>query len=553
VEPSTLSHQLDQSPRKDRGAFFTPASVARYVAQWGIRSGSESVLEPSCGESIFLIEAAARFANLQVDHATLVGVEIDSASVEVARSAPYQGSVRPTIVHSNFFDFSSSRLFDTVIGNPPFIRFHQFAGTDRAKAQAAALRRGVRLSGRASSWAAFVIHATSMLRVGGRVGFVLPAEFLHVDYASEVRKYVLENFRSVDIVNFDSRVFDDAQTDVVLLLADGYHEGTTGHARLYDASGKDGLENLAFRASWKADREGVRWSAARMPSGSEALLRSAATQEEVSELSEWGDLSIGVVTGANSYFTLSEGERIQLGIPLSEVQRLAPPLRPMQLGLAYSREKWDERRDDSSKVWLFTPSDQHSAASENYLDVGVRRKIAEAYKCRVRSPWWRVPTGVAGDVMLGYMSSGPLRLIHNPERLLHLNSIHRLRLKDEVAKYAGDMALASLNSMTLLSAESSGRTYGGGVLKMEIREARSLLVPAPSLVESSASKLLAVRDEIGQLADAAALQRAIELVDRVVLIDGLALSESDVTRMREAHETLRRQRHARSKGATSSH
>jgi type I restriction-modification system DNA methylase subunit len=45
--------------QKERGAFFTPQPLAQFLADWAIRSPGELVLEPSCGEAVFL-EAAGR-------------------------------------------------------------------------------------------------------------------------------------------------------------------------------------------------------------------------------------------------------------------------------------------------------------------------------------------------------------------------------------------------------------------------------------------------------------------------------------------------------------
>ncbi len=50
--------------RKARGAFFTPPELCRYVVSWAIRSASDEVLEPSCGESAFLLAAGERLDTL---------------------------------------------------------------------------------------------------------------------------------------------------------------------------------------------------------------------------------------------------------------------------------------------------------------------------------------------------------------------------------------------------------------------------------------------------------------------------------------------------------
>jgi adenine-specific DNA-methyltransferase len=46
--------------RKVRGAFFTPAPLCKYVADWAVRTAGDKVLEPSCGEAAFLLAAGER-------------------------------------------------------------------------------------------------------------------------------------------------------------------------------------------------------------------------------------------------------------------------------------------------------------------------------------------------------------------------------------------------------------------------------------------------------------------------------------------------------------
>jgi len=46
--------------RKARGAFFTPEPLAAFIAGWALRDPDDSVLEPSCGEAVFLRAAAVR-------------------------------------------------------------------------------------------------------------------------------------------------------------------------------------------------------------------------------------------------------------------------------------------------------------------------------------------------------------------------------------------------------------------------------------------------------------------------------------------------------------
>lgn len=43
------------SEQKLRGAYYTPSAIAEFILRWGTYNGSTAdILEPSCGDSVFL-------------------------------------------------------------------------------------------------------------------------------------------------------------------------------------------------------------------------------------------------------------------------------------------------------------------------------------------------------------------------------------------------------------------------------------------------------------------------------------------------------------------
>lgn len=152
----------------------------------------------------------------------LHGVEIHAASATAANAKLATHGALAQIAIGDFFDQGPPPAkYDAVIGNPPYVRYQQFSGDARAKSLQAALAQGVRLTGLASSWAAFTIHASHFLKEDGRLGLVLPAELLTVNYASQVRRFLLDRFAKVRLVLFEELVFPDVLEEVVLLLAEG--------------------------------------------------------------------------------------------------------------------------------------------------------------------------------------------------------------------------------------------------------------------------------------------------------------------------------------------
>jgi hypothetical protein len=168
----------------------------------------------------------------------------------------------------------------------------------------------------------------------------------------------------------------------------------------------------------------------------------------------------------------------------------------------------------------------------------------------VRAEWWRVPYLKPADLLLTYMNADTPRLCTNRARVHHLNSVHGVYLKSEYRRLGMDLLpLAALNSMTLLGAETVGRAYGGGMLKIEPKEADLLPVPAPAVVEAARDALALIRPQLASRLRSGRLLEAAKIVDDVLLVGELGMRRADVAALRKGHADLSARRAAR--GGTS--
>ena len=470
--------------RKERGAFFTPPTVTRFLARWGIRSGSDAMLEPSCGDGAILDAVAERLTTLG-GREPVRAHELHTASAEDARSVLAERNYPGQVVVGDFLATRVEQTFDAVLGNPPYVRYQGFSGEARAVGLGAALAQGVRLSRLSSSWAPFVIHASAFLKVDGRLGLVLPAELLSSNYAQEVRDYLLRRFATVNVVLIDKQVFPGVQTEALLLLAEGM--GGTDRVRFAIVREAADLDDVTFSTELRIG-EGERWTSALVSAEAMDNLAGLEGAGHYATLADWGRLSLGAVTGNNRFFTLSPADAARHGLESSDLVRISPTGSSHLRALTFGQEDHDRVGASGGRTLLFRP-DEPSAAALAYIAHGEELGVHNAYKCRVRSPWWRTPLPEAPDLLFTYMNEGTPQLATNPAKLYYLNSVHGLYLSPGRRSLGDVLALAALNTATALSAEITGRAYGGGVLKMEPREAARLLVPSHESVRSHEAQL----------------------------------------------------------------
>lgn len=485
----------------------------------------------------------------------LCGCELHQESALAAYRRMETLGVCPLIAIGDFFDIVQDDCYDAVVGNPPYIRFHEFAGNQRSKALALCRERGVELSALTSSWAPFVVLCAKALRVGGNLGLVLPAELLTVNYASPVRKFLLDLFPFVEITLFGERVFPEAQEEVVILIARGYGTGSCHEIMVRHAPTIGDLESTpVFQAPVSTD--GSRWSELLLASAQRSPAEPAVDGFET--LGTWGNVSLGAVTGNNAYFALSESAIRDWGLSADDYRALVPPGSGHLRLLAYGMGEHESSLLKGARAYLFYPRPDAdlSPAALTYIAYGEEQGINQAYKCRKRTPWWRVPIPQQpADALFTYMNADTPQLCANTFGGLHLNSVHGVRFYSDRREMGMRLLpIAAFNSYTALSAELEGRPYGGGVLKMEPREASRLLVPSIEVLETAEVRLRDVYAQVRELLMEGKRAAAMRLVDEVVLLETGCLSQEHLQDVCASLAFLqdRRRNRARTKGGASS-
>lgn len=547
---TNLSHD------KLRGGYYTPSDVANWLCSWAIRSAKDRVLEPSCGDGVFLEAAAKRFGELGVRSPSiarqLTGIEIVATEADRARARLHgqlnQHAAR-VVTTSDFFSWkqdSAQAAFDAVIGNPPFIRYQTFPEPHRSLAMDLMVEQGLAPNRLTNIWVPFVVAAVASLRPGGRLALVLPAELLQVTYAAQLRSFLTDRFGRIDIVACNELFFQKAEQEVVLLLADDLLEvasdvnpcrvAMTETRTSSEITGRAPAVVLAAAQPKTIRHDSEKWLKYFLSQKEITFMRALRDAGVTTNMSTHASVNVGVVTGKNEFFVLTSEQVAEFGL-----EGLTTPLisRSVHLkGARVGKADWSAMAAAGDRVHLLDLKGagiKRSAALSRYIRFGEGNDVHKGYKCSIREPWYAVPAVWAPDGFLFRQIYDFPRVVLNQAGATSTDTIHRVTGK----KDKPERIIANTYTwLTAASAEIEGRSYGGGVLELEPTEAERLLMPATL---NGAMPLA----ECDKLTRAGRLEQVLEENARTVLMEHMGLSQSDCFILRGIWTKMRGRRNAR--------
>lgn len=533
---------------KLRGGYYTPSVISQFLAHWAIRSGNDRVLEPSCGDGNIVVEVARRLQTFKRrGRSSIQAFELDLGEARKAKERlKAVGGDPDAIVKGDFFEFASSALraqdrFDAAIGNPPFIRYQDFPEAQRVIAFGLMRELGLSPSRLANSWLPFLVVCSALLSEDGRLAMVVPAELFQVGYAAETRQFLAKQYEQIDIIAFKQLVFPDIQQEVVLLLAQRRSEQSTHGIRVHEISSASELAEVDLRAL-KArpvkpiDHASEKWTKYYLDLDEIVLLRRIRERSDVPILSRYIDIDVGVVTGDNDFFVLSDDDVRRFALDGNTTPLVG---RSAALaGIRFDKKDLKHWQKEGGKASLFLPNRPYSAAVTRYVKKGEAANVNAGYKCRIRDQWYVVPSVWTPDFFFMRQADTAPRMVANHTGATCTDTLHRGRLVNGLSR--DTLAASFLNSLTLASSEVMGRSYGGGVMTYEPSEVERLPLPA------GADDALDVT-EVDRLVRNKQLEKAIDVVDKELLTKQLGLSRKEVTALRGIWAKLRDRRRGRKK------
>jgi len=181
----------------DNGTVFTPDITAKYMVDRLGEVVGKRILEPGVGKGIFVRELLSR----GVDPAKITAVDINPDFEPIYRDLGINYHISDFLLEEN--PPEDSRLFDCVIGNPPYLSRH----STYIRAHREALLKRFLEIGVYDAYSLFIYHGLRFLKPGGTLCFIVSDSFLAIKYHHRLRRYLLENCRLREIVLAPRRLF----------------------------------------------------------------------------------------------------------------------------------------------------------------------------------------------------------------------------------------------------------------------------------------------------------------------------------------------------------
>lgn len=477
--------------RNQMGQFSTPFLLAGDIVDYSLSvfedtgAGGIYFLEPAVGTGVFFSALSPHAFRTELHLAT--GVELDAEYAKVAADLwsepPFE------IENSDFVTFSSlferQKTYNLLCTNPPYVRHHHLPARRKLDLQQRVMHElRLRPSGLSGLYVYFVLLADRLLCLGAVASWLIPSEFLSVNYGQVLREYLLQRVTLKRIHQFDPTdvQFEDALVSSCVVTyvkqepSQPYefeftHGGTLTQPRQVRILSSD---RLSPHRKWSLN-------------GIHSELNSGVDSLRLGDLFE---VRRGIATGSNDFFIVDSDVIEEYRIPSRFLKPILPSPR-------YIKDRVIQADDQGFPVvsgarYLLDcslPPDQVRKQFPDlwrYFMLGESKGIPNGYLCANRKIWYLQEQRDAALYMATYMSRGrsntgnPFRFFLNLSEAIGTNVFLLLYPKPTLKAALEDRQDRMLELLDLLNGLArehvlgEGRTYGGGLHKLEPNELANL-------------------------------------------------------------------------------
>ncbi|HDK7245509.1 TPA: Eco57I restriction-modification methylase domain-containing protein [Cronobacter sakazakii] len=481
---SALDKKKTSTERNRLGQYATPSKLARDILTYakGLLPDNSpiSFLDPALGSGAFYSALKRVFACDEDLIKYAAAFEIDPHYGKPAQSLWESQGLNLTL--GDFTKSEPNPCFNLVICNPPYVRHHHLSIDDKVRLQKQSFEAsGCKLSGFAGLYAHFLLHAHAWMAPGAIAGWLIPSEFMDVNYGREVKRYLLEKVTLLKIHRFSP---DDVQfSDALVSSAVVWFKNelpSKDNQTIFTFGGNLLAPQVEKSLSRKDLEEEGKWT--RFPTND-------IRDKSVTGTQQLGDLFFvkrGLATGDNKFFVLTDDQVKERNLPQEVLRLILPSPR-------YVED--DEILVDAngmpvnvSRMFLLDPKMDENEIRDNYptvaayLDEGKAAGVDSGYLCRSRKRWYDQEQRPPAPIVCTYMgrsdgkSGKPFRFIRNRSQATVANSYLALYPKPALLELLNqepkliDSIWQQLNNIPPEILLGEGRVYGGGLHKLEPKE-----------------------------------------------------------------------------------
>jgi hypothetical protein len=314
----------------------------------------------------------------------------------------------------------------------------------------------------------------------GLAGWLIPSEFMDVNYGRQIKSFLLDRVTLLRIHRFNPE--DTQFREALVSSAVVWFKNTSppaGHYVEFTYGGT--LIEPAITKQVSADdlREFTKWTQFPRQNGKRR-------KQDGYRLADLFTVKRGLATGANEFFMLSPEQVAKHEIP----DEFLTPILPSSRYLPDHEITADEKGEPilERKLYLLTcnlPESEVKAKHQalwRYFESGKSEGVHERYLCKNRSPWYAQEDRPPAPLLCTYMGrqntgrGKPFRFILNHSKataanvflMLYPTPFLQTRLKtkpDLLRRIWLQLSQISIDDLT-----SEGRVYGGGLHKLEPKE-----------------------------------------------------------------------------------
>lgn len=510
-----IQNQLDsartKAERNRLGQFATPTALSLDILGYSKKLLTEPqeihFLDPAFGTGVFYYALLRTFPHALIAKAW--GYEIDPQHARAAMDLWGNTSLQLNIADFTraVLPVSDSDKANLLICNPPYVRHHHLPVDEKVRLRMLARKiTGVEVNGLSGLYCYFLLISHGWMADNGVAGWLIPGEFMEVNYGKRIRQYLLQSVTLLRIHSFnpDSVQFEDALVSSSIVWFKK-RKPSTDHEVEFSYGGtlaKPGVSNFV---PVTALRRMGKW--ARLPQVPIKMSHKlhAKVPSAKPKLGDIFDVKRGIATGANKFFILDREQISKYELPYEFLKPILPSPRYL-VGDIVQADK-DGNPSIARQLFLISCSlDENDVRARfpslwEYLQIGVSKGIDKRYLCRHRSPWYSQENRPASPLLCTYMgrqspgSKKPFRFILNYSRATAPNVYLMLYPKPE-SKVLLDsnpellrVVWEALNGISLGKLIDEGRIYGGKLHKIEPNElagvsADCIVAQIPELVRS---------------------------------------------------------------------